>query len=81
MKISLSEHYLFYAIGKFGGSINRQYKVVISTRKLKKSNKDNFLLDLSQIDRGSIVSLSSDINEATIIGKVYSQWLLKSIPY
>ena len=60
---TLSDHYLVYVTRKFMGSTKRQRKT-ISTRKMKNFNNNNFLSDLGQIDRDSIVSSSKDIDEA-----------------
>ena len=62
LKITLSDHYLVYAIRKFQGGVKRQHKF-IRTRQMKKFSVEAFLSELRTIDWQLILRSSSNVSE------------------
>ena len=62
LKITLSDHYLVYAVRKFQGGIKRQHKF-IRTRQMKKFSEEAFLSELRSIDWQFLLRSSSDVSE------------------
>ena len=62
LKITLSDHYLVYAVRKFQGGVKRQHKF-IRTRQMKNFSEEAFLSELRSVDWQSILRSSSDVRE------------------
>ena len=62
VKVSLSDHYLVFAIRKFQCGFKRQQKF-IRTRRMKNFNEEAFLLDMRSFDWQFLLKSSSDIGE------------------
>ena len=63
VKTSISDHYLVYVTRKFRGSIKANHKVITS-RQMKKFNKDLFISDLAETDWSAIVYNSHRLDNA-----------------
>ena len=62
LKITLSDHYLVYAVRKFQGGVKRQHKF-IRTRQMKNFSEEAFFSELRSVDWQSISRYSSDVRE------------------
>ena len=62
LKITLSDHYLVYAVRKFQGGVKRQHKF-IRTRQMKNFSEEAFLSELRSVDWQSTLRSSSDVRE------------------
>ena len=63
VKTSISDHYLVYVTRKFRGSIEANHKVITS-RQMKKFDKDLFISDLAETDWSAIVYNSDGLDNA-----------------
>ena len=63
LRVAISDHYAVYCIRKYMGTFKRHQKI-ITTRKMKNFDQNNFLFDLSQVDWDMLVESSADVNEA-----------------